>query len=221
MVRGGVYGFLIRHFVAIAGVARAAVVRGDLQPPGRACAHSLGRLQLLRLPAVLVSPRRHDARRRGAHASGRGISRVHRDQTLARDKSLGESSSDGAGHPDRAVLLRRPRADPPAAHAAPDGFSFYYQHAAGLAGLVYLLAGLAVVRRLLLRHFSPAVALATLATRDVGNQLVPLRGLRQRLQPHLLVLPHRGARRPARNRGGRRPRSRAASGSASPPPPSS
>ena len=52
----------------------------------------------------------------------------------------------------------------------PDGFSSYYQHAAGLAGL-YLLAGLAVVRRLLLRHFSPAVALAALATVTWGTNL--------------------------------------------------
>ncbi len=56
-------------------------------------------------------------------------------------------------------------------HAAPDGFSSYYQHAAGLAGLAYLLAGLAVVRRLLLRHFSPAVALAALTTVTWGTNL--------------------------------------------------
>jgi hypothetical protein len=53
----------------------------------------------------------------------------------------------------------------------PDGFSFYYQHAAGLAGLTYLLAGLAVLRRLLVRHFSTSVALAALVTMTWGTNL--------------------------------------------------
>jgi hypothetical protein len=53
----------------------------------------------------------------------------------------------------------------------PNGFSFYYQHAAGLAGLAYLLAGLAVLRRLLVRHFSASVALATLVTMTWGTNL--------------------------------------------------
>jgi hypothetical protein len=52
-----------------------------------------------------------------------------------------------------------------------DGYSFYYQHAAGLAGLTYLLAGLAVLRRLLVRHFSTSVALATLVTMTWGTNL--------------------------------------------------
>ena len=52
-----------------------------------------------------------------------------------------------------------------------DGFSVYYQHGAGLAGLAYLLAGLAVVRRLLLRHFPPGVALATLIAMTWGTNL--------------------------------------------------
>jgi hypothetical protein len=58
-----------------------------------------------------------------------------------------------------------------ASHYAPDGFSFYYQHAAGLAGLTYLLAGLAVLRRLLVQHFSAPVALATLAAMTWGTNL--------------------------------------------------
>ena len=53
----------------------------------------------------------------------------------------------------------------------PDGFSLYYQHAAGLAGLVYFLAGLAVLRRTLTRHFSHAVVLATLVTITWGTNL--------------------------------------------------
>ena len=52
-----------------------------------------------------------------------------------------------------------------------DGFSFYYQHAAGLAGLAYFLAGLAVVRELLRRHFSDAVTFATLVTLTFGTNL--------------------------------------------------
>ena len=56
-------------------------------------------------------------------------------------------------------------------HFAPDGFSFYYQHAAGLAGLVYLLAGLSILRRTLMRHFSAPVALAALLTVTFGTNL--------------------------------------------------
>ena len=52
-----------------------------------------------------------------------------------------------------------------------DGFSLYYQHLAGLAGLVYFLAGLAVLRRLLMRHFSDGVALATLVSITFGTNL--------------------------------------------------
>jgi len=53
----------------------------------------------------------------------------------------------------------------------PDGFSLYYQHADGLSGLVYFLLGLAIVRRLLRRHFADGVALATLATLTFGTNL--------------------------------------------------
>jgi hypothetical protein len=56
-------------------------------------------------------------------------------------------------------------------HVAPDGFSIYYQHAAGLAGLVYMLAGLSIVRALLLRHFPPPVVLATLIAMTWGTNL--------------------------------------------------
>jgi hypothetical protein len=52
-----------------------------------------------------------------------------------------------------------------------DGFSLYYQHAAGLAGIVYLLAGLAVLRRILTRHFTDGVALATLVCITWGTNL--------------------------------------------------
>lgn len=52
-----------------------------------------------------------------------------------------------------------------------DGFSLYYQHLAGLAGLVYFLAGLAVLRGVLMRHFSDGVVLATLASITFGTNL--------------------------------------------------
>src|SRR5579864_8170866 len=52
-----------------------------------------------------------------------------------------------------------------------DGFSLYYQHLVGLAGLAYFVAGLAVLRRLLRRHFSDAVVLATLVSLTFGTNL--------------------------------------------------
>ena len=52
-----------------------------------------------------------------------------------------------------------------------DGFSFYYQYAAGLAGLAYFLAGLAIVRTLLRRRFSDGVVLATLVCLTWGTNL--------------------------------------------------
>ena len=53
----------------------------------------------------------------------------------------------------------------------PDGFSFYYQYVCGLAGLSALLAGLAVLRVLLTRHFTSGVALAALVTITWGTNL--------------------------------------------------
>lgn len=52
-----------------------------------------------------------------------------------------------------------------------DGFSLYYQHAAGLAGLVWIVAGLAVLRRLLLRSFSDVVTAAALLALLLGTNL--------------------------------------------------
>jgi len=46
----------------------------------------------------------------------------------------------------------------------PNGFSLYDVHAAGVAGLFYVLVGLWFLWRLLARHFSPNVVLATLVT---------------------------------------------------------
>jgi hypothetical protein len=52
-----------------------------------------------------------------------------------------------------------------------DGFSLYYQHAAGLAGVIYLVAALVVLRRILTRHFTDGVALATLVCITWGTNL--------------------------------------------------
>ena len=52
-----------------------------------------------------------------------------------------------------------------------DGFSVYYQHAAAVAGLTYFLAGLAILRRLLAQHFTPAIVLATLVCITWGTNL--------------------------------------------------
>ena len=52
-----------------------------------------------------------------------------------------------------------------------DGFSIYYQQAAALAGLAYLLAGLAILRGVLLRRSSPGIVLATLVVVTFGTNL--------------------------------------------------
>jgi hypothetical protein len=54
---------------------------------------------------------------------------------------------------------------------SPDGFTLYYQHAAGLSGLFWILCGLGVLRLLLLRHFSDAVTSATLISLLLGTNL--------------------------------------------------
>ncbi|MES1254529.1 MAG: hypothetical protein ABUS56_02900, partial [Acidobacteriota bacterium] len=57
------------------------------------------------------------------------------------------------------------------ANLPPDGFSLFYQHAAALAGLFYLCAGLAILRRTLARSFTAPVVLATLAVVTWGTNL--------------------------------------------------
>jgi hypothetical protein len=54
---------------------------------------------------------------------------------------------------------------------SPDGFTLYYQHAAGLAGVFWAVAGLFVLRRFLLRHFSDGVTGVTLAALLFGTNL--------------------------------------------------
>jgi len=54
---------------------------------------------------------------------------------------------------------------------SPDGFTLYYQHAAGISGLLWTVAGLCVLRSLLLCHFSQGVAAATLVALLFGTNL--------------------------------------------------
>jgi hypothetical protein len=54
---------------------------------------------------------------------------------------------------------------------SPDGFTPYYQHGAGLAGLFYAIAGLWFLRRLLQRYFTPGVTAATLIALLAGTSL--------------------------------------------------
>ena len=52
-----------------------------------------------------------------------------------------------------------------------DGFTLYYQHAVGVAGLIWMAVGLWVLGGVLRRHFSSAVTSATLATILLGTNL--------------------------------------------------
>jgi len=52
-----------------------------------------------------------------------------------------------------------------------DGFTLYYQHAVGLSGLFWTMAGLWVLAGMLVRHFSRHVTMATLAALLFGTNL--------------------------------------------------
>jgi hypothetical protein len=52
-----------------------------------------------------------------------------------------------------------------------DGFTLYYQHAAGLSGLFWTIAGLWSLRRLLVRHFTDTVTSVTLMVILFGTNL--------------------------------------------------
>jgi hypothetical protein len=53
----------------------------------------------------------------------------------------------------------------------PDGFSFYYQHAAGLSGVAAFVFGLFCLRSLLSRHYREGVVLAALVAVTFGTNL--------------------------------------------------
>ncbi len=54
---------------------------------------------------------------------------------------------------------------------SPDGFTLYYQHAAGLSGLTWVMAGLATLGTLLRRYFTDGVVAATLMAMLLGTNL--------------------------------------------------
>ena len=54
---------------------------------------------------------------------------------------------------------------------SPDGFTLYYQHAIGLSGLLWAMAGLMVLRGVLRRHFSERIIAATLVVVLLGTNL--------------------------------------------------
>ncbi len=54
---------------------------------------------------------------------------------------------------------------------SPDGFTFYYQHAVGLSGLTWTVAGLVVLARVLRRHFTDGITGATLVVVLLGTNL--------------------------------------------------
>ena len=53
-----------------------------------------------------------------------------------------------------------------------DGFSFLYEHAAGLCGVAAFGLGLAMLRRVLLRSYPPAIVAATLLVIGLGTNLI-------------------------------------------------
>ena len=55
---------------------------------------------------------------------------------------------------------------------AMDGYTLFYQHAAGLAGLFYMVAGLGILKKSLERMFTPGVVLATLSALLMGTNLL-------------------------------------------------
>ncbi len=80
-------------------------------------------------------------------------------------------------HPIGVALMQAPVF--PLAHAltrwsnlTPDGFSLYYQHGAGLAGLAWCIAGLVMLRRLLLQYFRDTVVTVTLLAILLGTNLL-------------------------------------------------
>ena len=80
-------------------------------------------------------------------------------------------------HPIGVAIMQAPVF--PVAHAltrwsnlTPDGFSLYYQHGAGVAGLGWCIAGLLVLRRFLLRYFRDPVVSVTVLTILLGTNLL-------------------------------------------------
>jgi hypothetical protein len=170
MVRARINGFLIRHFVGIVGVlALLSYVAIYARPQAPDPIRSDGYSYYVYLPSWLLhGDTTLDVLARtlpnGEYPEFTGIRRWPGTNRWVNPHPIGPALLMSPFFLAAHVLTR-------SSHFVPDGFSFYYQHAVGLAGLAYLLAGLAVLRRMLARHFSTAVALATLATMTWGTNL--------------------------------------------------
>jgi hypothetical protein len=170
MTRAGIDDFLIRHFVAIAGVLALlgyAAVYGHRQAPDPI--RSDGYSYYVYLPSwFLHGDATFDAQARtlpgGVYPDFSGIRRWPGTDRWLNPHPMGPALLIAPFFLVAHVLTRW-------SSFAPDGFSLFYQHAAGLAGLTYMLAGLAVLRRILRRHFPASVVLATLTTMTWGTNL--------------------------------------------------
>lgn len=169
-MRAGTHGFLIRHFVAVVGLlALLGYVAIYSRPQASDPIRSDGYSYYVYLPSWFLSgDTTLDAQARtfpgGDYPEFTGIRRWPDTNRWVNPHPIGPALLIAPFFLVAHVLTRW-------WSFTPDGFSFFYQHAAGLAGLTYLLAGLAVLRRLLVRHFSAPVALATLLTMTWGTNL--------------------------------------------------
>ncbi|HEV8346419.1 MAG TPA: hypothetical protein VGQ16_07590 [Vicinamibacterales bacterium] len=160
----------LRHFVAATGlVALIAYVAVYSDAEGDAPIHSDGYSYYVYLPATLIyKDVSLDALAREWYGGTYpGFTGIRRWPSTGRWMNL---------HPIGVAILMTPfflAADLLSgwSNLPRDGFSLYYQHAAALAGIVYLLAGLALLFRMLSRHFSPGVVLATLTCITFGTNL--------------------------------------------------
>jgi len=162
--------FVLRHFVAAAAlVAFIAYVAVYSRADGDAPIHSDGYSYYVYLPATLIYK----------DASLEALAREWYGGNYPEFTGIRRWPSTGRWlnpHPIGVAILMAPffiAADLLSrwSNLPRDGFSLYYQHAAALAGLVYLLLGLAVLSRILIRHFTAGIVLATLVCLTFGTNL--------------------------------------------------
>ena len=174
-------------------------LRLRLRDRARRPADPLRRLQLLRLPAVVVHLPRPVARggRRDDCCGGEfpAYTAIIRWPGTRR---WVECASDRRRRHAGAVLRRRARADEVDEPLAPTASRSTTSTRPGSPGLFWTIAGLLVLRRLLLRHFTDRVTAATLLTLLLGTNLYHYATFDSVLQPRVLVLSVRRVYRPDR-----------------------
>jgi hypothetical protein len=162
-------GFALRHLVAATAVIALVAYAAVFSRPGDAPIHSDGYSYYVYLPSwVIYRDVTFDALAREWYGGA-----YPEFTALRRWPSTGHWLNP---HPIGTALLMAPffaagDALSRWSNLPRDGFSVYYQHAAGLAAVAYLAAGLAVLRRILTRHFSGGIALATLIGITWGTNL--------------------------------------------------